>query len=57
MKKCLTCSEGKNKISYNCISCDNNKGLYLLEDLNNFEYNNYSGYYLDNNILKRSFIM
>ena len=56
-KNCLTCSEGKNEISNNCISCDNNKDLYLLEDLNNCENSNYTGYYLDNNInvLKRCY--
>ena len=57
-ENCLTCSDGKNDTSNNCLTCDNeNKGLYLLEDLNNCEYSNYSGYYLDNNdlILKRCF--
>ena len=57
-RNCLTCSDGKNEFSNNCLSCDNeNKGLYLVEDLNNCEYNNYSGYYLDNNIniLKRCY--
>ena len=46
---CLTCSEGKSGTSNNCLSCDNNKDLYLLEDLNNCVYSNYSGYYLVNN--------
>ena len=56
---CLTCSEGKNRTSNNCISCDKNKGLYLVEKLNNCEYKNYSGYYLDANndieILKKCY--
>ena len=32
-KNCLTCSQGKNGTSNNCLSCDNNKGLYLVESL------------------------
>ena len=48
-ENCLTCSEGKNETSNNCISCDINKELYLVEKLNNCEYVNYSGYYLDEN--------
>ena len=57
-EKCLTCSEGKNETSDNCLSCDNNNDLYLLEDLNNCENKNHSGYYLDNvhNILKRCYL-
>ena len=54
----LTCLDGKNDISNNCLSCDReNKGLYLVEYLNNCEYSNYSGYYLDNNdlMLKRCY--
>ena len=52
-ENCLTCSEGKDDISNNCLTCDNvNKGLYLLEDLNNCKYSNYTGYYLDNDIKK-----
>ena len=57
-ENCLTCSDGKNDISHNCLSCDReNKGLYLVEHLNNCEYSNYSGYYLDNDdlILKRCY--
>ena len=53
---CLTCSDGKNKTSSNCLSCDNiNKSLYLLEDKNNCEFSNFSGYYLNktSNILKK----
>ena len=46
---CLTCSEGKNITSNNCLSCDNENNLYLLEDLNTCKFSNYSGYYLDNN--------
>jgi len=45
-ENCLTCSEGKNKTSNNCLSCDVNKELYLVEKINNCEYKNYSGYYL-----------
>ena len=46
---CLTCSDEKNETSNNCLSCDNKAlGLYLLEDKNNCEYNNISGYYLNN---------
>lgn len=52
---CLTCSEGKNEISNNCLSCDNINKVYLLEDINNFKSSNYSGYYLDNNILRKCF--
>ena len=57
-ENCLTCSDGKNKTSNNCITCDNeNKSLYLVEGLNKCEYSNYSGYYLDNsiNILKKCY--
>jgi len=46
-ENCLTCSEGKNNYSNNCLSCKHDQ--YLVEDLNNCEYRNYSGYYLDNN--------
>ena len=54
---CLTCSEGKNESSNNCLTCDNENNLYMLEDLNNCEFSNYTGYYLDNNtfILKRCY--
>ena len=46
---CLTCLDEKNETSNNCLSCDNEtRGLYLLEDKNNCEYNNISGYYLNN---------
>ena len=48
-ENCLTCSKDKNNLSNNCLSCDINKGLYLVEKLNNCEYSNYSGYYLDTN--------
>ena len=54
----MTCSDGKNATSKNYIRCDSeNKTLYLVEDLNNSEINNFSGYYLDNstNILKKSY--
>ena len=56
-KNCLTCSEGKNESSNNCLTCDNENNLYMLEDLNNCEFSNYTGYYLDNNtfILKRCY--
>ena len=57
-ENCLTCLDGKNATSNNCVTCDNkNKGLYLVEDLNNCELRNYSGYYLDDNtnILKKCF--
>jgi len=38
----------ENEISNNCITCDNdNKSLYLVEDLKNCEFSNFSGYYLD----------
>ena len=49
---CLTCSDGRNETSNNCLSCDINKELYLVEKLNNCEYKNYSGYYLDYITLK-----
>ena len=55
---CLTCSEGKNEKPNNCLSCDSeNKHLFLVEGLNNCEFSNYSGYYLDNvnSILKKCF--
>ena len=41
----------------NCLTCDNENNLYMLEDLNNCEFSNYTGYYLDNNtfILKRCY--
>ena len=55
---CLTCSEGKNEKPNNCLSCDSeNKHLFLVEGLNNCEFRNYSGYYLDNvnSILKKCF--
>ena len=52
-ENCLTCSNGKtilNEIeSNNCLSCDKiNKGLYLVNELNNCEPINYTnnGYYL-----------
>ena len=61
-KNCLTCSDEKNITSNNCLSCDNGEegeeeGLYLLEDKNNCEYSNFSGYYLNNSdkILKRCY--
>ena len=57
-ENCLTCSDGKNNISNNCLSCDNlKKELYLVLDLNNCEYSNYSGYYLDHEdlMLKRCY--
>ena len=55
---CLTCSEGKNEKSNNCLSCDSeNKHLFLVEGLNNCEFSNYSGYHSDNvnSILKKCF--
>ena len=57
-ENCLTCSKGKNETSNNCLSCDfEYKKLYLVEDLNNCEYSNYSGYYLDKEklILKKCY--
>ena len=58
-ENCLTCSEGKNETSNNCLSCDANKGLYLVDKLNNCKFRNYSGYYLDTNnvpqILKKCY--
>ena len=35
---CLTCSGGKDGVSNNCLSCDKDKNLYLLEDLNKCVY-------------------
>ena len=58
-ENCLTCSDGKDEISNNCLSCDSEyRGLYLLEDKNNCEYSNFSGYYFheDSKILKKCFI-
>ena len=58
-ENCLTCSDEKNETSSNCLSCDNeNKGLYLLEDKNNCEYSNISGYYLniESKTLKKCYI-
>ena len=55
-ESCLTCSGMRNKTTNNCLSCDNErKGLYKLEDKNNCEYSNFSGYYLnkEEKILKR----
>ena len=55
---CLTCSDGKNQESNNCLTCDNeNEGLYMLADKNNCEYSNFSGYYLNTseNILKKCY--
>ena len=58
-ESCLTCSDEKNISSNNCLSCvnenDDEESLYLLEDKNNCEYGNISGYYLNNieKILKR----
>ena len=58
-ENCLTCSTGKDSISNNCLSCDINKGLYLIEKLNNCAYLNSSGYYLSANediqILKKCY--
>ena len=57
-EKCLTCSDGKNGTSSNCLSCDSEYlGLYLLEDKNNCEYSNFSGYYLhsDSKTLKKCY--
>ena len=55
-ENCLTCSEGKNETSNNCLSCDNSyESLYLLEDKNNCEKSNFTGYYLnaEDKILKK----
>jgi len=55
---CLTCTDEKNETSNNCLSCDNdNKELYLLEDINNCKHSDFSGYYLNNNtkILQKCF--
>ena len=57
-ENCLTCSDGKDEISNNCLSCDSEyRGLYLLEDKNNCEYSNFSGYYFqeDSKILKKCY--
>ena len=41
---CLTCSDGKNGASNNCLSCESeNSGLYLVEDQKNCEYSNFTG--------------
>ena len=53
---CLTCSDGKNETSNNCLSCDSeNKNLYLLEDIKNCEKIDFPGYYLmeNSNVLKK----
>ena len=65
-ESCLTCSDGEADIAennldnngntitnttYNCLSCDENKNLFLVEDLNNcesLEFKN-KGYYLEEN--------
>ena len=56
-ESCLTCSDGKNVTSNNCLTCENKEGLYLLEDKNNCEYSNFSGYYLhsDSKTLKKCY--
>ena len=57
-ENCLTCSDGKNDKSNNCLSCDfENKELYLVEDLNNCEHKNFTGYYLENekHLLKKCY--
>ena len=57
-ENCLTCSGGKDEISNNCLSCDSEySGLYLLEDKNNCEYTNVSGYYFheDSKMLKKCY--
>jgi hypothetical protein len=51
-ENCKTCTDSKSDIdgiiSYNCLSCDITKGLYLVLDLNNCEPESFkeNGYYL-----------
>jgi len=39
-----------------CLTCDNSKGLYLVENTNNCEKDPYPGYYLDDNIWRKCHI-
>ena len=50
---CKTCSGPADAVSNNCLTCDNCNGYYMLEDKHNCEKDDYPGYYLDGDILKK----
>ena len=56
-KNCKTCSKASDD-DYNmyCLTCDNLKGFYLVENTNNCEKDPYPGYYLDDTIWRKCHI-